>query len=74
MDLNERLDEHLNKKYVNSYTSKVNDWILFYALNDLAHILSRNIEKHLKNMKSRGYVENLAKFPQLAEKLKVKFQ
>ncbi|MEY3084859.1 MAG: hypothetical protein RL037_1039, partial [Bacteroidota bacterium] len=33
----------------------------------------RNIEAHIKQMKSRKYIENLVRFPEISQKLKDKY-
>ena len=73
VNLEERLEDHKNKKYTDSYTSFVDDWILFYVINDLEYTQARNIENHIKKMKSRIYIENLKKYEEISFKLKIKF-
>ena len=68
-DLNQRLIEHRDKKYKNSYTAKADDWELFFSLNDLGYEAAREIEKHIKKMKSRKYVNDLKNYPDISSKL-----
>jgi len=42
-------------------------------LDDLTYAQARMIETHIKRMKSRKYIENLMKYPAIAEKLKEKY-
>jgi putative endonuclease len=35
---------------------------------------ARLIEKHIKKMKSKTYIHNLVKYPEIAEKLLLKFR
>ena len=35
IDLKFRLEQHLNKEFSQSFTSKTNDWNLFYYLDNL---------------------------------------
>ena len=69
MNISERLLEHTSKKYSDSYTIKANDWELFYSLLDLNYNQARLIEKHIKRMKSRKYIENFKKYEILSSKL-----
>ncbi len=73
LNLEERLEDHKNKKYTESYTSFVDDWVLFYVINDLEYTQARNIENHIKKMKSRIYIENLKKYEEISLNLKIKF-
>ena len=66
INLSERLIEHQIGKYKNSYTIKSNDWILFYSIDHLEYKQARLIEKHVKRMKSRKYIEDLKKYKDIS--------
>jgi putative endonuclease len=68
-DLRSRLKEHREKKYAASYTTKVSDWEVFFLLENLSYSQARNIENHIKKMKSRGYIVNLSRYPEMKLKL-----
>jgi len=68
-DLKLRLEEHSSKKYELSYTAKAEDWTLFMAINDLKYSQARNIESHIKRMKSKAYIKNLNQYVEMTEKL-----
>ncbi|SDF99335.1 putative endonuclease [Pedobacter terrae] len=68
-DLSKRLNGHLQGIYKDSFTSKVTDWELFLHINDLAYQQARQIELHIKKMKSRTYIENLKKYEDIQTKL-----
>jgi putative endonuclease len=73
--LEERLEQHKNKTFKGSYTAlSADDWTLFYHIDDLDYNQSRLIEKHIKNMKSKKYIENLKRYPAIAERLKEKYK
>ena len=72
-DFNIRFKEHLDKSYVNSFTSKVDDWILFYKATGLNSTQVLKIEAHIKKMKSKTYIKNIAKYPEIMEKLKLRY-
>ena len=62
-----------NKFYANSYTSKVVDWKLFLTIVCETTTQAIKVEKHIKKMKSKVYVINLKKYPEIANKLKEKY-
>jgi len=65
-----RLEEHNNKKYKNSYTAKAEDWEVVFRIDELTFVQARRIERHIKNMKSRKYIQNLIQYPEMLIKLK----
>ncbi len=66
----ERLVNHLTEYYGKSkFTSKVNDWILFYSIECHTKQQAQNIERHIKRMKSKTYIRNLKKYPEITVKL-----
>ena len=73
LDLQERLLLHKDKTYNTSYTSKADDWELFLKIDDLEYQQARKIEKHIKKMKSRKYIINLAQYPEIIKGLINKF-
>jgi len=64
LDFRARINDHLQKKR-KSFTSRANDWIVYYKMEDLEYEQSRLIEGHIKKMKSRVYIENLKKYPEI---------
>jgi putative endonuclease len=69
-----RLDKHLNNAYGQSkFSSKANDWKLFLSVTCRSHKQALNIENHIKRMKSRKYIEGLKKYPEIIEKLVMKY-
>ncbi len=69
----DRTDQHLNMEYTKSFTTKAHDWILFWHDDDLHYKQARKIEAHIKKMKSKIYIQNLKKYPELIMKLKEKY-
>ena len=66
----ERLTKHLSIEYGNkSFTSKASDWVVFWSVYTDNIIHARRIETKLKQMKSRVYLQNLVKYPELATKI-----
>ena len=70
LNLSERLEQHKNKLFPNCFTAKDNSWVLFYEITDWEYEQARNIEKHIRSMKSSKYIVNLLKYTDIAEKLK----
>lgn len=68
-DLKQRLKEHAEKKYRVSYTAKADDWVLYYSIPDLEYKQARNIEAHIKKMKSRKYFQDLLTHPEITVSL-----
>lgn len=57
----------------NSFTSKADDWELYYKVDKLEARQARAIERHIKAMKSKKYITNLKLYPEIMNKLKIKF-
>ena len=71
----ERLIKHLNKSYgTDTFTAAANDWTIYLSIEclDMAHALK--IEKHIKRMKSKQYILNLKKYPEIIDKLIAKYK
>lgn len=69
-DLVERISKHNNGTYGrNHFTAIANDWYLYFFIEttDFAHAI--RIERKIKAMKSKKYIENLAKYPEMLKKL-----
>ena len=70
-DIRERLILH-NSGYFGgrSYTSRSSDWEIYLVIPCYTIEQAIFLETKIKRMKSRRYVENLRKYPELAKKLK----
>ena len=64
-----RLDQHLNKTMNNAFTRITDDWTIYYQFDGLDYAIARNIEIHIKKMKSRKYYLNLKSYPEVMTKL-----
>ena len=70
----ERLERHQFNYYWNrKFTAKADDWDIFIGISCSSIKQARNIEKHIKEMKSKEYILNLKKYPEIIEKLKTKY-
>ncbi|MEO8254857.1 MAG: GIY-YIG nuclease family protein [Flavobacterium sp.] len=72
-DIENRLQWHNSGIFENSYTKIANDWQLFHLIQCKDIFQARKIEKHIKNMKSKTYILNLKKYPEISEKLLLKY-
>ena len=73
LDLEKRLIQHKDKEFSSSFTSKADDWKLFLKIDELEYNQARKIEAHIKKMKSKEYIKNLVKYPDIVKRLKQKF-
>ena len=69
-----RLQKHLSDYYKKpKFTNCASDWIIFWSLECPDDFTARKIERHIKYMKSRKYLVNLKQFPEIAQKLMLKY-
>lgn len=68
-DLLERISKHNSGFYDKTYSSFSNDWTLYLSIECAEVNQTIKIEKHIKRMKSKVYVENLKKYPEMVKKL-----
>ena len=68
-----RLLKHNEAYYGKSFTSKVNDWLIYLEIPCECTRQMFQIEKHIKRMKSKIYIENLKKYPEMIDKLQEKY-
>ena len=73
-ELEKRLLEHKNKAYRDSFTTKAEDWELFLFIDNLEYHQARKIEIHIKKIRSRKYIEDLIKYPEINRKLISKYK
>jgi len=74
-DLDSRIQKHNDHSYGNHrFTAKANDWKLFLSIECETFAMARNIELHIKRMKSSQYIRNLKKYSELVEKLKNRYR
>ncbi|MBN8567031.1 MAG: GIY-YIG nuclease family protein [Flavobacteriales bacterium] len=68
-DLTERIFKHNSGFYDKTYSSYCNDWILYLSIECVDASQAMKIEKHIKRMKSKVYIENLKKYPEIVVRL-----
>jgi putative endonuclease len=67
---NDRLERHLSEHYgPTRFTHKAKDWILFMEIECQSSEQARKIEAHIKSMKSKTYINNLKKYPEMIDKI-----
>ena len=69
-DIPNRLIEHNNEHYKGSFTSRGVPWVLYLSIDGLSSEKAYKIERQIKNMKSKKYIQNLKTFPEIIIKLK----
>ncbi|MBY5950220.1 GIY-YIG nuclease family protein [Algoriphagus marincola] len=69
-----RISEHNSGFFKNSSTKVARDWITFILLPCKSRSQALKIESHIKKAKSRRFIENLRKYPEIAEKLLSKYK
>ncbi len=74
-DLQERILKHNLHTYgTHRYTAQTEDWELYYYSECSSFSLAVKLEKHIKKMKSKTYIQNLLKYPEIMEKLKKQYE
>lgn len=73
LNIEERIEQHNSGSYDKAFTKIVTDWVLYYSIACKDRVQARKIEAHIKKMKSKTYIQNLKKHPELSEKLKNKY-
>ncbi len=73
-NIDSRLDKHNTGAYGQHFTSQVNDWELYFTIECETISQALKIEKHIKSMKSSLYIRNLKKYPEISEKLLLKYK
>jgi putative endonuclease len=73
LDLDQRIKEHATNRY-KGFTTKAQDWEIFFEITNLEYQQARSIEKHIKSMKSTTYLVNIKKHKEIAQKLVQKYK
>ncbi len=74
LSFKERIAHHGEKYYQNKYTAMTDDWESFLVVDCQSEKQARNIERHIKQMKSRTYIMNLKRYPEMIDKLLAKYK
>jgi putative endonuclease len=71
-DLEVRLEYHKTSN-ADKFTGKAQDWVLLHKIDCQSKAQGLAIEKHIKSMKSKSYIQNLILYPEMTEKLLLKY-
>ena len=72
-NLEKRLDFHNSYVLNIGITRRKIPWEYYHILEMEDAAIATRIEQHIKRMKSRKYIENLKKYPEMTEKLLKKY-
>ena len=72
-DISNRIIEHNNYLNKKSFTYRGIPWTLVFLIKNLKSKQAFDIEKHIKAMKSKKYIHNLIKYPDLITALTNRF-
>ena len=72
-NFNLRLEFHANAEN-RKYSHNADDWTTFITVECEFKLQALAIEKHIKAMKSKTYIENLKRYPEIIEKLLDKYK
>ena len=73
-DFDLRLSQHNTGYFKGASTKRANDWSPFYLIPTHNKSVALKIETHIKSMKSRTYIENLRRYPEITKKLLMKYK
>jgi putative endonuclease len=60
--------------YKDAFTSRGVPWVLYLSIDGLLSEKAYQIERHIKKMKSKKYIENLKSYPEIIIKLKEQYK
>jgi len=62
------MQEHINNHFEVGFTHRAQDWQLYFLAEGLEFGQARRIENHIKKMKSRKYLADLLKYPEIFDR------
>ena len=68
-----RLERHNSTYYENKWATRGIPWRLMLEIKCDKVELARSIESHIKKMKSKVYINNLIRYPEMVSKLKARY-
>ena len=68
-----RIERHNTGYYDDKFTQAGKPWVLFLEIACSNERQARAIEKHIKAMKSKKYIQNLITYPEMISKLLDRF-
>jgi putative endonuclease len=73
-NFSKRLNEHNAAMYNDAFTVNGIPWITHIVIDNLSSKQALNIERHIKKMKSQQYIQNLLIYPDIIQKLILKYK
>lgn len=73
-DVSSRLEKHMQEYYGAAYTASKKDWQIFLQIECTTIQQALHIEKHIKKMKSKKYINDLVAYPAIVAGLKEKYK
>lgn len=72
-DFVNRLSFHNDTERNSIWTRKGVPWVEYFRITNLTESQATAIERHIKRMKSKKYIEDLAKYPEMVKLLKIRY-
>ena len=72
-DVDQRLEQHNHAHYPDNFTVKGIPWELFHTIECQDWHQALCIERHIKKMKSKKYIQNFRKYSELSDTLLQRF-
>jgi putative endonuclease len=72
-DVEQRVARHNSDYYENKWTSRGKPWALYMQIECEDRKAAEKIEGHIKRMKSKQYIQNLRQYPEIIDRLKLKY-
>ena len=68
-----RLEQHNSDHFPLQFTKSGVPWTLFLVIKCQNRTHAILVEKHIKQMKSKAYIQNLIRYPEMVEKLTLRY-
>jgi len=72
-DFDRRFKEHNSEEKPDAFSLRGRPWTKFLVIENLRSEQAYKMEDHIKRMKSKTYIMNLKKYPEMIEKLKLRY-
>jgi len=68
-DLDQRLYHHNHPIYGSKFTARGGPWEIFFSIDCQSKEHAHKVERLIKSKKSRIFIENMKKYPELRDKI-----
>lgn len=72
-NLVDRLEIHNSSQLNTNSTKSAIPWEIYLTIQTIDKVVARKIEIHIKKMKSKIYLQNLKKYPEMTHKLVIQY-